>query len=470
VIQIAYEAGKHEAAQAWLLMASLLTDIVPPPTPPPSPPPQTGYPGISHSASAPAAISNIPFVAQPTAEPSGRSLSAESVLKNGALAEHKNSSPSRPSSLHATPSSSNPSSPHRGPVVLPPTTPVPIRTSVSPLNRRGSGAGLDQGTPRRLSSYSHSHSRPSISTSTQSESPSDSTKGHGSHRHVGEGALDDSDSSDGGDGPVEDKADGGGSSDEESGLRPLISPYQSTRVVPTTPSPLSHIAGQQQWTEDEEDDGDDDDVSPSPGSTDTESSNPEDGAKRKKYQPSHSRQNSHAKSRSRSSTVASLAASSLLHAHKPLSHRQSHTSIRTVTGGDLSVGEPDYKEETVMDLSGKTFSPEPRETQRSRAVSSDVVSNAPEEVEVGKRLLESTERTGKISEKRKRRIKSAETMFREMGWDTLRATLERFTDEGDVQMCSMLSVVAPQELQVEKRRIARYFESYIGSFGVLIYI
>jgi hypothetical protein len=31
----------------------------------------------------------------------------------------------------------------------------------------------------------------------------------------------------------------GGSSEEESGLRPLISSYQSTRVVPTAPSPLS---------------------------------------------------------------------------------------------------------------------------------------------------------------------------------------------------------------------------------------
>jgi hypothetical protein len=57
-----------------------------------------------------------------------------------------------------------------------------------------------------------------------------------------------------------------------------------------------------------------------------------------------------------------------------------------------------------------------------------------------------------------------EIKFREMGWDTLRDALRRFADEGDVQMCSMLAVVAPQELKVEKRRVARFLESYVGSF------
>jgi hypothetical protein len=90
-----------------------------------------------------------------------------------------------------------------------------------------------------------SYSWPSISTS-KSESPN-----YDSHRHVGEGALDDSDSSDSDNAQKENKAEGG-SSDEESGLRPLISPYHSTTVVSTTPSPLSHVAVQQQWSEDEQ--------------------------------------------------------------------------------------------------------------------------------------------------------------------------------------------------------------------------
>jgi WD repeat-containing protein 24 len=67
-----------------------------------------------------------------------------------------------------------------------------------------------------------------------------SSPNHDSH-HVGEGVLDDSDSSNSEEEQKEIKAEGG-SSDEETGLRCLISPYQSTRVTPTT---LSHVAVQQ---------------------------------------------------------------------------------------------------------------------------------------------------------------------------------------------------------------------------------
>jgi WD repeat-containing protein 24 len=239
-------------------------------------------------------------------------------------------------------------------------------------------------------------------SSTQSESPSESPKNHSVHRHAGEGVLDDSDSSDSGGAEEESKAEGGVSSDEESGLRPLISPHQSTRVVPTTPSPLSHIAGQHLWTEDEEDDKEDDEASPSPGSTDTESSSSE-GSTQQKKSKSIARRNSRTKSRSRSSTVASLAASSPLQVQKPLVHQQSQSSIRTVIAGDAPVGELDLREDTVMDMSGKhrtAFSPESRKTQRSQAASSDVVSNVPEEVDPGK-VLETPYWAGNMSEKRK---------------------------------------------------------------------
>ena len=199
--------------------------------------------------------------------------------------------------------------------------------------------GSDQPPSRRMSSYS----RPSISTS-KSESPN-----HDSHRHVGEGVLDDSDSSDSDNEQKENKAEGR-SSDEESGLRPLISPYQSTRVVPTTPSPLSHVAVQQQWSEDEEDGKEDDEASPSPGSTESSSSS-EGNAQRKKREYSRARRHSYAKCRCRSSTVASLAASLLVQVRKPLVREGSKGSIRTVLAGDVSVGEPDSREETVMDVS-----------------------------------------------------------------------------------------------------------------------
>jgi len=303
-----------------------------------------------------------------------------------------------------------------------------------------------------------SYSRPPIST-LKSESPN-----HDSHRHVGEGALDDSDSSDGNEEQKEDKAEGG-SSDEETGLRPLISPYQSTRVVPTIPSPLSHVAVQQQWSEDEEDGKEGDEASPSPGSTESSSSS-ESSAQRKKRKYSRTRRHSHAKSRSRSSTVASLAASSLAQVRKPLAHQGSKGSIRTVLAGDVSVGEPDSREETVVDMSAKNkpiFSSESQKRQQSQAVSSDMGSNAPEDVEM--KVPEAPEQRKEMGEKSRLRVVAEETKFREMGWDTLRDALRRFTDEGDVQMCSMLAAVAPQELKVEKRRVTRFLESYIGSFS-----
>jgi hypothetical protein len=297
----------------------------------------------------------------------------------------------------------------------------------------------------------------------KSESPS-----HDSHRHVGEGVLDDSDSSDSDKAKKERKAEDG-SSDEDSGLKPLMSPYQSTRVVPTTPSPLSHVASQQQWSEDEEDGKEDNEASPSPGSTDTESSSGSGGStqQKKKTKSNRSRRNSRAKSRSRSSTVASLAASSHLQIRKPLVRQESKGSARTVIAGDVSVGEPDSREETVMDMSanGKAFSPESWKRQRSQAVSSDFGSNAPDDVEA--KVLEVPEQIEKMGEKSRLRIIGEETKFREMGWDTLRDAFRRFSDEGDVQMCSMLSVVAPQELKVEKRRVARFLDSYIGSFSAL---
>jgi hypothetical protein len=149
---------------------------------------------------------------------------------------------------------------------------------------------------------------------------------------------------------------------------------------------------------------------------------------------------------------------------KPLAHQGSNGSIRTVTG-DLFVDEPDSRDETVMDVSAKDkpgFSPESQKRQRSQAILSDMGSNAPEDVEV--KVLEAPEQRKKMGEKSSLRVVAEETKFREMGWDTLRDALRRFADGGDVQMCSMRAVVAPQELKVEKRRVARFLESYVGSF------
>lgn len=315
-----------------------------------------------------------------------------------------------------------------------------------------------------MSSYSHTHGRPSMS-SIHSESPSDSTKSHGSHRHVGEGALDDSDSSD------SDHAQDGDSesnSDEETGLKPLISPFTAGRVIPATPSPLSHVAGQQQWTEDEADDKEDDEASPSPGSTDTESSSSDGGSSsRKKTRPGASRRNSliKVKTRSRSSTVASLAVSTLLQARKPpLIKHESHGSIRTVLAGESSIGELDARDETSMDVRGRngsTVSADTQTRQRSKALSTEHILHTPE---LGEDESSVPPPQKKMSEIRKLRIIDEEERLRAIGWDTLREALERFADQGDVQICAMLSVVASKELGVDKRRVSRFLESYAGKF------
>ena len=428
---MAYHAGKVQAAQVWLLMGSLLSDIVPPPTPPPTPPLP---PALAHAISAPGNIQTAKHRPLSMSESTGgRAFSSEPVFKTNTLPSgHSNGSPSRPESGHPTPVSSSPNSPHRAAVALPPNTPAPRRPSV-PVDRRGSTAGLSLNTRRG----SHAQGRPSISLN---ESPSESMRNssHSSHRHVGEGALDDSDSSD----SVREESD----SNEETGLKPLISPYQATRVMPATPSPLSYVTGRQQWTEDEADD-DKDESSPSPGSTDTESGSSGVEGNSRIIRPGMSRRNSSKKnSRSRSSTVASLAAPSFQQIRATsLARQESQNSIKTLIMGDTSVEEP---EDTMVHVKGNIdITPESKKRQRSKAVSSEYVSNV---------------RDKKMSEKRRSRILSEEEKFRTMGWNVLKDAFERFSEGGDVQMCAMLSAVAPTELGVGKKSMARYLEAYIG--------
>lgn len=256
-----------------------------------------------------------------------------------------------------TPSSSTAPSPHHKPVSL------PLPASI--FARRASNAGLASHPahpsnsippprPRLLSSYSRrkpSFSTPSLtpslySVSMQSESPSEmSMKSAGlSLKHVGDGALDDSDEEEEGSGHSAGKgsdadsdadarggfddnwgstsipslrSDSGGTSVAEASAssRLSISPYLYPRTSATTPyahpnpSPLSRVAGQQTWTEDEDERGDDEEDSPSPASSsdsESDSSSNEHAGSRSSKSKSSRRTRSN-RTRSRSSTVASLA-------------------------------------------------------------------------------------------------------------------------------------------------------------------
>lgn len=189
-----------------------------------------------------------------------------------------------------------------------------------------------------------------------SASPSD--RSTPSLRHVGEGVLDDSDSS-GSEGDREGEETAAPySTDEESTSKPRISPGvgplgQANFRLSSIPSPLSRIArGREKWDENRvgkanyEDDDDEDVSSPSPRSTSDTETDSQVLTPLRKHSISHSRSQSRSaknmrkasdgrivNSRSRSSTVASLAAPPPQRP-KPLSHQESFSSIRTVTAAE----------------------------------------------------------------------------------------------------------------------------------------
>ncbi|KAH7923852.1 hypothetical protein BV22DRAFT_1067906 [Leucogyrophana mollusca] len=515
--EIAIEVGNVQAAQVWLLLGSLLTDIVPDwmcpiPSRSSSPPPTATQPiPLLHSISAPAALPsvgtfNIKLMGNPipretstpasvstmtSKHPSTHATSSESVFKpsqsksgpspapTSTSTSNKSRSPSQnhgqnsrsssikppPNSRNLTPVSSASSSPRRASVALPPST---MMTS-TPRRPSILVSGV---TARRPSVYTRS-------STTQSESPSDSTRsGSQSLRHVGEGALDDSDSSEGsGDDEEVFKSN---ASDEEgiaAGEGTLISPQMraATKIAPAHPSPLSRLAGQHRWTEDE-DEGDregevEDEASPSPGSTDTDSDSADsEGSggstsarrnvrvrKTSSTSRSRSRRNSAAtriKSRSRSSTVVSLAAPAISstiapgttpnpRTQHPLAKQSSQSSIRTIIAGDASVREQELASSVRDDKRSGDGGSRAHDANANDGECSDA------QVEV------------EMSELRREVVTTEEALLRDAGWRALRDTLEDFADKGDVQMCAMLSIVAARELQISPGRVLRFLESYV---------
>ncbi|KAF5371397.1 hypothetical protein D9615_009674 [Tricholomella constricta] len=442
--RVAFQTRRDHLAQTWLLLGASLTEVMPATRP--APPSCTKAPSIHHSHPMPHSPS------APAVTPSSYTFPA-SVSNPSEL---RKSSPSRASviaprsasastSRKITPASSNTSSPRQIPIALPSVT--PRRPSIFSSRENGES---DFSRRSSISVYR----RPSISAQG-SLSPADRS---GSLRHVGEGALDDSDSSSASGSDGGDEATNGGYSDDEISLQPLTSPgLLPSRGIPT-PSPLSRVAGQQQWTEDESreryhDDGGDQSSSPSPRSTDSGSERPITSAPKRKSSKLK-RHPSRMKSRSRSSTVASLAAPAP--PTRSLVRHESHSSIRTVTAGEVSFnaheGEAGVKpEEAMRDVRAK------HDRRKSMPVSElaldlPFVADEKTELEVD---------PAQMTDRRIEMVTADEKRFRETAWTALREALERFADEGDIQMCAMLSVLAADELKISKRRAGRFLESYI---------
>ena len=334
--------------------------------------------------------------------------------------------------------------------VLPPTTTM---TPTTVVQRRPSilvpTASLAHGHVRRPSVYAR------VTPSAPSESPSVASASDRSLRHVGEGALDDSDSSD-----------GGASESAASEVEPYVElapapPPRRTGVSKARsmsvgrgvahPSPLSRLAGQQQWTE-EEDEGEggarlgsgsvvrpalgmrrrhveDDEASPSPGSTDTDgersdNSEGEDrdrivATKARSVTRTRSRKNSSAnvrrfKNRSRSSTVASLAA-------PLLSPARSSRSVPPPMG---SPKHPPSR--AVMQRAGSPSSVETVIAASIRDQENEVVTEDP-----GKHVTVAKEPAcwAEMSHRRKVAVVEEEGQLREVGWRALREALEEYADQ-----------------------------------------
>lgn len=514
---MASAAGKFKAVQVWQLLASLLTNIVPSEAPTPTPtrslsPLPFVSPRLPHSTSAPAAI---PTISQSRAVPTSlphltRSVS-ESVYgtppsknSNGSKSHHttptsRNNdqgrthsgtslsisssgtgylSPQRP-----TPSSSTTTSPRRPASPLPPVS----SSVVSPaFPRKPSGSGLSKSLnigppPARPRLGSSAVRRPSFSTQGMqgiSESASDSrSQSHISLRHVGEGALDDSDSEGSEDGMVPPSNQRGpnipdeGSDEEQQVVSRTTSRRSSfrsrlnSRSNSVQPSPLSQVAGQQTWTEDEKEE----EESASPASTDSDSSSedvqPGSGLHSRRISSASSRvggssnksrrnstRSGKSKVRSRSSTVASLAVSTTS-SHGRLMKQESQSSMRTVTATPTptSTHTPGIqRDEILKDLGTNTYTisstlMNPRAdsgSMRSSSFSqsrprSEVLSND-QDVELGRKNSDSSLARAAYAA-RQERVKEIEQRLRDAGWDAMRETLESFADEVCHDNCSYSS-------------------------------
>ena len=506
-MQVAGEAGQKTLAQTWLLLGASLNDLVPASESKPSEKlTSMGGSRISHPVSAPATI--YPAYSFPS------SLSSPVQLRKTSPNQVPGPrSSSASASRKMTPASSNASSPRQVP------TPLPSLPSLTPrrpsfLNSRD----YNDADFARRPSISH-YRRPSVSTpGSHSISPVAERTGGGTGsgggpamRHVGEGALDDSDSS-----SLSGSAGEGGHVIPDEGptvaAPSLVSPLLLPNRGAVAPSPLSRVAGQHRWSEDEakvrrgmEDDagdGEDGSSSPSPRSTETESvdsGSPPRQSKSVALSRSRSSKRRHSvrvQSRSRSSTVASLAAGPPGGggARHPLPsslvHQDSQSSIRTVTAGEGESSTPvaggvkheetlrdhrDYHQDRRKSIAVCEIHAHPLDPDGSSGRFNGVRDG--DDGDSGQ-PPQDTDATV-LTDRRIELVCADEGRFRELAWVALREALEillyevwgasrsrvsfQFPFQGDIQTSTILALIAPEELKITKHRVLRLLDSYIGS-------
>lgn len=404
--EIAFEAKKYYVGQIWMLFAAALAEILP-----------KEPPGVPSAPLVPFKFPPSPNLPSKKASP-GRNSS--------------NTSPKIPSSASnltprkVTPTSSATTSPLQILGSLPPITPTDPY-----LGRRPS---VDSNASRGPSLYR----RRSLSIHSSSPNDRNTTR----LRHVGEGALDDSDSS---------ASDGEATESSEEDFKSSLPTAGITpaKLTPAHPSPLSRLASRNSWTEDEDEVHDEDASSPSPQSTDSEAADSEESPR----QPVKLYKRGSTKTRSRSSTVASLAA---VH-HRTVVQKPSQSSLRTVVATDQSIARD------------AVSSNEPETEERSRAIPSPShqrqKSQAISELALNPHSEADNENppstVHEASERRPHFVRADERRIYDGIWNMLREALEDFANEGDIQTCAMLTLVASKELGINSRRSTRFLETYI---------
>lgn len=238
--------------------------------------------------------------------------------------------------------------------------------------------------------------RQSVGAAHHSASPID--KNSTSVKNAGEGILSDSDSSPGSD--IEDEEEetvGAQSTDEEILTLPAV----------PTPSPLSRLAQERHWTDQEEDEA----PSPSPGSTDTESEEDSTSARRRPTLNKTRRgPTTRPKPRSRSSTLASLPAPPRM-TPMPM-NRGPQSSTKVITVAERTVQTPEQpivvRDDVARDTSSRHRSGGRRENTH---VANDVLAST--------KLV-------KVTVRREDIVAAHENQMLEYGWEALREAFEEF--------------------------------------------
>ncbi|KAA1475838.1 hypothetical protein DENSPDRAFT_449486 [Dentipellis sp. KUC8613] len=565
--EIAAQVGRPDAAQTWLLMQSLIPPPAPAPSPSPSRPPSPPLsplpltsPSLPHSISAPAAIPSISNLHSPPTNPPAIRPSTSDAIAPLHSSIHVQTSPGHSPSRgarqasSASASNSNSPSPRRvsstnSALALSPGTSTPSTSSRPPsLFPRRQSSASHRARPRGFSIFR----RPSISSPSGAPSETTSTSASATNsqtpslRHVGEGALDDSDSSSGGSGGLDSddepvsappptfdlrerststststSSSAGAGSSSGGVLSPAPSPLTPTpgsAISPTSfvfprpisaaaphPSPLSRVAMRNVWTEDEssegrdddaadeedddDDDDDEDDDSPSPASTDSDSAGSHRGSVRLVLGANangHARAKSNPQvpvptpARSRRGSVVRAKPHSLGRTGtlmpRELAPQSSRSSIRTVRGeeghdleaerekdgagavGPGSVGAGVPKSE-YSGTGTRTAEGSPGMKKR---VASFGASLTGEGLFSPNSEFHREERSQSVQERRYlEEVQRQEEQAREAAWVALKAALEGYAEDGNLQMCAFMALVAQKELGVNEQRLLRFLEGYI---------